>query len=175
MRHTGQKTALWNLFGNFYGTPRCELNTSVLNITEKINEQSNGQNPTTIYGSTWSLQKCVRSSFLTHTCTSTKPERSCMAHLSPVVGPSLSPSLMPKSSPWAWISKGSHSSMATKQCWDCFFTPCKESVLPLAFLLPASLIPSCIWAFLPSMPDHSLVTVRISLSYFLESAVFQSI
>ena len=38
------------------------------------------------------------------------------------------------------------------------FTPLQGVVLSLAFLLPASLTPSCRWAFLPSIPDHSSVT-----------------
>lgn len=38
------------------------------------------------------------------------------------------------------------------------FAPLQGVLLPLAFLLPASLTPSCSWAFLPSVPDHSSVT-----------------
>lgn len=82
----------------------------------------------------------------------------------PTVGPSHSPDLLPKGVPWAWVSEHSYSRTATGQCWGCFFSPteisllCKESILSLVFLLPAGLIPSCSYAFLLSMPDHSSVT-----------------
>lgn len=43
------------------------------------------------------------------------------------------------------------------------FHPCKESVLPLAFLLSAILIPSCSWVFLPSVSDHSSVKLPLPI------------
>ena len=153
------------LVGNFCGISQGKLKLLLcLNIKEKCNEQCVGEGPTTIHGSTWSLQRHVTSKFLTYTCSSSSPESISMGHLSPPVGPYPSPGLLPKGSRWAWASECSHSRMATRQCWGCFCShhqgklhslassPC------LAFLLPASLTLSCSWAFLPSMPDHSSVT-----------------
>lgn len=111
-------------------------------------------------------EKMCHKQILIYSCTSIHPESYCTGHLKPALA------LQPKGGHWALAIHSGHKTMLrlfllSPQKEN--FHPCKKSVLPLAFLLSAILIPSCSWGFLPCVPEHS--SVKLSLPIIISPSL----
>ena len=145
------------VLGTFCGTSWGEW-SFCLNVKENITQQCIGQNSTTISGSTWSAKMHYKQIpyILLHQQQSWE-----QSHGAPQPGfvsipqPSSAAQSWPLSVPIpGWLQENA-------EAMSYFITKAnlrRRVVLSLVLLLPASLTPSCSWAFLFSMPDHSSVT-----------------
>lgn len=154
-----------------------------LNIKENVNEQCTGQSPTVIlHDPTRTLQSCTTSRFPKYTCTSTNPEKSCTGHLRQWAYPPVQ-LYCPKSATelgalsvplpgWLQDSAKAVSYLIAKGN----FAPLQEATIPLVFLFPASLAPSCILTFLLSLSHHFFVTnclcLAVTIRIFLSALEF---